>query len=152
MERQLDHISQVMQRMFRAISRMSRVGCDETELTPAQSFLLANLEALGPMGMAELRQMSGAAQSTMSEMIGRLARLGFVHKKPLPEDRRTVRVAISARGRAMLAQRQAEMRRRQHKVMNRLTADEQARYIAALETLAALLEQAAVNESEDTDR
>lgn len=151
MERQLDHLSLVMQRMFRAVSRLSRPGCDETELTPSQAFLLLNLEAMGPLGMSELRHVTGAAQSTMSEMIGRLARLGFVHKKPSPEDRRTVRVAISARGRAMLTQRKAEMRRRQHEVLKRLTVDEQGRYIAALETLAALLEQAAVNDSDETE-
>ena len=142
-ERRLDHLSALLDQMALVMPRLMRSDCDDTDLTPHQGVLLRALEARGPTNLTELRQSFPGAQSTLSEMVGRLARLGFVHKKPLPTDRRTVMVAITARGRAMVTQQRKVMRERHRNVLEKLSADDQDRIVQAFETIAELFGRAA---------
>jgi DNA-binding MarR family transcriptional regulator len=142
-ERRLDHLSALMDQMALVMPRLMRSSCDDTDITPHQGILLRALEERGPISLTELRQSFPGAQSTLSEIVGRLARLGFVHKKPLPTDRRTVMVAITARGRAMVAQQRKVMRERHRNVLEKLSSEDQDRFVKALETVAELFGRAA---------
>lgn len=142
-EERLDRLSALMTRMFRMMMRLTRIGCDEVELTAQQVQVLAVLEDAGPMTIGELRAHSHAAQSSMSEMAGRLARQGLVKKQHDREDRRVVRVAITPKGRAMFEQRRREMRERNRRVLEALTPEEQERFLTAFETIVALTDRAA---------
>jgi DNA-binding MarR family transcriptional regulator len=142
-ERRLDHLSALLDQMALVMPRLMRTGCDDSELTPHQGILLRALEERGPVNLTELRRTFPGAQSSLSEIVGRLARLGFVSKKPLPTDRRTVMVAITVRGRAMVAQQRKVMRERHRNVLEKLSSDDQDRIVQAFETLAELLGRAA---------
>ena len=142
-EQRLNHLSALMDQMALVMPRLMRSSCDETDLTPHQGILLRALEERGPTSLTELRQSFPGAQSTLSEIVGRLARLGFVHKKPLPTDRRTVMVAITARGRAMVEQQRKVMRERHRNVLEKLSSEDQDRIVQAMETVAELFGRAA---------
>lgn len=150
-ESHLDRLGLLVARLMRAMHRLTRTGDDELDLTPHQCLLLSTLETKGPMSIGELRQAAHGAQSTMSEMVGRLARAGYVHKKPAPEDRRAVKVAISAHGRAVLVQRQREMRAKHEALLSALSPEDQERFLTAFETIVSLADRAAGNVSGGED-
>lgn len=75
-------------------------------LGPAQSLVLSQLTAAESMPITELAAADGRALSTMTEIVGRLVKAGWVEKGEGIEDRRQVRVAITAEGRRILEENQ----------------------------------------------
>lgn len=150
-ERKVERLAEMVERIMRSAHRLVRIECDDVDLTPHQAFLLRVLETHGAMTVGELRRVASGAQSTMSEMVGRLARAGYVHKKPDPEDRRSVKVAITANGKAILGVRLREMRRRHQVVLEALSVDDQERFLSAFETIVDLMDRAAGNAAHGDD-
>ncbi|WP_107058095.1 MarR family winged helix-turn-helix transcriptional regulator [Streptomyces globisporus] len=66
-------------------------------LTPQQGQLLCVLMP-GPSGMGELGAKLGLAKSSLTGLVDRTSRLGFVRREPDPEDRRAVRVTLTEDG------------------------------------------------------
>ncbi len=150
-ERKVQRLAEMVERIVRAAHRLTRMDCDDLSLTPHQMLILRVLDLHGAMTVGELRREASAAQSTMSEMVGRLARVGYVHKKPDPDDRRSVKVGITANGKAILAARMREMSRRHHTVLSALTDGDQERLLAAFETIVELMDRAAANAAHGDD-
>lgn len=135
-------MSELTERMLRAMSRATRSGCEQTPLTPQQGLLLRELDHSGPLSLSEVGRRYEGAQSSVSEIVARLARLGFVHKRPSPEDRRAVRVAITARGRAVLMFWRGVMQAKHRALFEALDDDEQERFLAAVQAVVDLVEKA----------
>lgn len=136
-------LTEMIERIFRAAQRLVRVECDDVVLTPPQTFLLRALDVQGAMTLGDLRWHFNAAQSTMSEMVGRLARSGYITKKTDPKDRRSVKIAITAAGRAVMQARHQEMKRRHRAVFEALGPEDQERFLGAFETIVELMDRAA---------
>lgn len=151
-ERRVDRFQALMERMLPAMLRLARPQCDEVFLTPQQFHFLRVLEAAGPLSITALRQQLEGAQSSISEMVGRLARLGYVVKRRDPDDRRAVKVAITPAARAVLKARQTEFRARSRRILGALSPDEQERWIGAVETLVTLMEHAAARDGDDAKK
>ncbi|MFJ5712623.1 MULTISPECIES: MarR family winged helix-turn-helix transcriptional regulator [unclassified Streptomyces] len=66
-------------------------------LTPQQGQLLCVLMP-GPTGMGELGAKLGLAKSSLTGLVDRTSRLGFVERAADPDDRRAVRVALTGEG------------------------------------------------------
>lgn len=148
-EHRLDRLQALMERLLPAMLRLARPTCDEVLLTPQQFHFLLVLAERGPLSISALRQVLEGAQSSISEMVGRLARLGYVVKRRDPEDRRSVKVAITASARAVLKARQKEFRTRSERILLALSSDEQERWIEAFDTMVSLVERAASREGDD---
>ncbi|WP_225800864.1 MarR family winged helix-turn-helix transcriptional regulator [Streptomyces sp. NK15101] len=69
----------------------------EYGLTPQQGQLLCVLMP-GPSGMGELGAKLGLAKSSLTGLVDRTSRLGFVRREPDPGDRRAVRVTLTEDG------------------------------------------------------
>lgn len=69
----------------------------EHGLTPQQGQLLCVLMAQ-PYGMSELGGILGLAKSSLTGLVDRTAQRGLVNREPDPEDKRAVRVALTAEG------------------------------------------------------
>lgn len=153
-EAKVARLTEMIERIMRSAQRLVRVDCNDILLTPPQTFLLRALDGHGPMTLRELRAHFNAAQSTMSEMVGRLAKAGFISKKTDPSDRRSVKIAISATGRAVLRARLEEINRRNRAVFDALSSDDQERFLGAFETIVELMDRAArsapVGDDDDT--
>lgn len=151
-ERRLDRLQALMERMLPAMLRLARPQCDEVFLTPQQFHFLRVLDTQGPLSITALQQHLEGAQSTVSEMVARLARLGYVVKRRDPADRRAVKVAITPAARAVLKARQNEFRVRSQRILTALSPDEQERWIEAVETLVTLMERAVDRDGDDVKK
>ncbi|WP_166462794.1 MarR family winged helix-turn-helix transcriptional regulator [Amycolatopsis acidicola] len=104
-------------------------------LSAAQSLVLSQLTTTDSMPITELAAADGRAISTMTEIVGRLTSAGLVVKRGGVEDRRQVRVAITAEGRRALEDNQ---RLRNQTLTERIAAlsdQERAALAAALPAL-----------------
>ncbi|MEO3858602.1 MarR family transcriptional regulator [Acrocarpospora sp. B8E8] len=74
-----------------------------TPLTAPQSLVLSQLTSTDALPITELAAADGRAVSTMTEIVGRLAKAGLVRKHNGTEDLRQVLVSITDAGRDALA-------------------------------------------------
>lgn len=109
-------------------------------LTPSQARVLSQLSAGDSLTISTLAQAQQLVVSSMTEVVSRLADMGFVLKTPSLDDRREVRVTITTLGRktlqTVLDARTEELRDR----LERLSETELANVIAALPALWRLAE------------
>ncbi|MFJ1766061.1 MarR family winged helix-turn-helix transcriptional regulator [Amycolatopsis sp. NPDC088138] len=63
-------------------------------LSPVESKVLDYLARLGPQMPKELARLSGLAPASVTALIDRLERKGFVSREPHPDDRRKVLIAL----------------------------------------------------------
>src|SRR5215469_17689019 len=85
------------------------------EVTLPQYRALVVLAARGPQGTAELAAALAVNPSTATRMCDRLVRKGLIRRHRQPGDRRSVRIALTAPGRDLVAEvsrrRRAELTR-----------------------------------------
>lgn len=72
----------------------------DLSLTPAELNVLANLADGRPRSVGELGQAVGSRSSTLTGVLDRLARRGLLDRRPHPDDRRSVLVELTERGRS----------------------------------------------------
>jgi DNA-binding MarR family transcriptional regulator len=77
--------------------------CDQVCLaqhgvTASQGYTLLSLPQEGALTMNELSEAMEVASSTMTRMVDQLVSKGLVHRRPDKEDRRIVRVQLTAQG------------------------------------------------------
>ncbi len=78
-----------------------------------------------PLPASELAEAAGVTKQTVTSLLDGLERDGFVTRHPCTLDRRSVRVRLEAKGRALLERVLPGMYRRQVEIMGDLTPDEQ---------------------------
>lgn len=80
------------------LSSSARAVERQTGITNAQLFLLQELASSGPHSLGDLAEMARTQPSTVSIVIGRLQKAGYVTRKPATDDRRRVVIALTAAG------------------------------------------------------
>jgi DNA-binding MarR family transcriptional regulator len=151
-EQRLDRLQAMMERMLGAMLRLASPHCSAVDLTPQQYMLLRLLDDEGPLSLSALRERTRGAQSTLSEMIARMARSGLVSKRRDATDRRAVRIAVTATARTLMRERAKEFRARSALILSALSLDEQERYLEAVETLVTLIERAVARDGAGEDK
>ncbi|HVX38552.1 MAG TPA: pyridoxamine 5'-phosphate oxidase family protein [Gemmatimonadaceae bacterium] len=93
---------------IRRIIRALRDATHQTEaslgVSAAQLFVLREIEKAGTPTIGELARRTATAQSSVSEVVARLATRGLVSRGRSSEDRRRASIALTAAGRDALAQ------------------------------------------------
>ncbi|HET6500175.1 MAG TPA: MarR family transcriptional regulator [Amycolatopsis sp.] len=80
-------------------------GVRELSFTAAATLSMVNTE--GPCRITDLAAREGVTQPSMTGLVSRLERQGYVRRRNDPSDGRIVLVAITEAGRAMVRRRQA---------------------------------------------
>ncbi|MFD2471370.1 MarR family winged helix-turn-helix transcriptional regulator [Amycolatopsis silviterrae] len=108
-------------------------------LTLTQGSVLSELVGRGPSRMSRLARLERVRMPSMTDVVGRLERLGMVTRRPDPDDGRAVLVEATPEGERfyaeMIAGREAELRAR----LDRLEPAERAAIDAALPALTKLI-------------
>jgi DNA-binding MarR family transcriptional regulator len=118
----------------RRIEREFNAHLDAWGLNHASMPVLVYLSAQDH-SQRELASATGVTEQTMSRILARIERLGYVTRKPHPDDRRRHVISLTAAGRAVLAE--AADRERSEALVGRGLAAEQVRQLR--EILAAVI-------------
>ncbi len=73
-------------------------ACEEMQLTPVQIHSVFWLGHDGPLAMGELARRVGTTEKTLTGIVDRLEREGYLHRERDVADRRLVRVRLARRG------------------------------------------------------
>ncbi len=106
--------------------------------TSSQVSALATVEKFGPLRIGDLACREGVAAPTMTRVVAALDQLGYLERKPDPDDRRSSQVGISTAGHDLL---EALRRDRTAYLANRvagLTDRQREQLVTALPVLEAL--------------
>ncbi|WP_223168214.1 MarR family transcriptional regulator [Nonomuraea sp. SYSU D8015] len=114
------------------------------EVTLPQYRALVLIAARGPQRLIDLADALDVNRSTATRMCDRLVAKHLVRRTRLPHDRRTVRIALTSEGRALVdgvtSKRRADLAR----ILARLTPEQQAAVVAALTRFADAAQEQAV--------
>jgi DNA-binding MarR family transcriptional regulator len=100
---------------------------------------LATLERDGPLRLTDLAESQAVTQPAMTGLVGRLAAQGLIERSPDRHDRRSVRVAVTDAGRALLAARRLERAERLATLLDTLDDADRAAVAAAVPAITRLV-------------
>jgi DNA-binding MarR family transcriptional regulator len=136
MENLADELDRRLTTLWQILGRRGK-----RELSRTAASVLATLRDAGPRRITELAESEAIAQPTVTTLVGRLERDGFVERRTDPGDARAVLVHLTPAGldrlNEMRAAREAVLEAR----LRTLTADERAALAAALPVLDKLIQE-----------
>lgn len=124
-----------------AIRRSQARAQPAEELALSQYFLLKPLEGGRAVPLCDLADSAGIAGPTATRVIDGLERGGDVRRQRSTEDRRTVLVSLTARGRRRLAKKRRQLENRRAHLYEQLDPDEREQSERLLRHLAELVGQ-----------
>jgi len=129
-------------RMIKIVPKLKiELGCYENstltrrDITTTQLLVLECLSTCGHCKMHTLVESLRGKFSAVTAIIDRLVKTGFVIREHGKEDRRTVFVALSAKGKKVLVEVYQQRRKAFMQVFSRVSAKEREEYLMILEKL-----------------
>jgi DNA-binding MarR family transcriptional regulator len=107
------------------------------EVTLTQYRTLVILASRGPQNLAGLAEAVGVTPATATRMCDRLVRKGLVRRRTERDDRRQLRVALTAKGRSLVDAVTDRRRREIEIIMKDISTEEQVVLVQALARLTA---------------
>lgn len=107
----------------------------EMGVTGPQGMLMRTLAHHGEMKISDLSEMLTLSNSTVSGMIDRLEKQGFVERVRSKEDRRVVHVKITAEFEKHVQQHVSQVEKKLESMMSKATPEELDRIFEGLDTL-----------------
>jgi DNA-binding MarR family transcriptional regulator len=95
--------------LIRALARISGGPDEELPMTTSQKLALHELYLGGPMRLNDLASRMGITAPTASRTIDALVELGLVDRLTDPDDRRALRLALTATGQGRASAREARV-------------------------------------------
>jgi DNA-binding MarR family transcriptional regulator len=132
-----DDTAELAGRLRLAVTRLARQlrQTSDSDLSPTQSAVLATLANHGPVTLGELAELERVASPTITKVTGILRERGLVEKVTDPDDRRFVRVELTADGRALVERSRARKTAWLARQLHDLPPEELERLAAAAEVL-----------------
>ena len=112
-------------------------------VTSAQLFVLREIDKAGTLTVSELARCTATAQSSVSEVLGRLAARHLVTRTRSAVDRRRTEIALSEAGRALLSRGRESVQERLVAAFQRLTIEGQH---TVAESMSAWVEEAGMGD------
>ncbi len=134
-----DQIVAAIRQIIRAVDLHSRRLVDGHGLTGPQLAVLQEVLRLGPVSPKLLSQSVHLSQATVTGIVQRLERRSLVSREPSPDDRRSVRIAISPLGRTLLEASPSLLQDRFRDSLSGLKEWERLQILATLQRVAGLM-------------
>ena len=127
----------VLSRFFTIRAKQPAAG----SVTLAQMRVLWTLERRGGAALGEVARMLCVTNSTATELSDRLVRGGYARRQAEPGDRRRVSLALTTKGRTLLAEFARRRRERFRSILRNLRPSEIRRLASSLAVVDRLLEK-----------
>jgi DNA-binding MarR family transcriptional regulator len=126
-------------RLVRQLSRVSGGPDDGTPMTGTQRIALIEISDAGPLRLNDLAERMGVSAPTASRAVDALEELELVERLPDPDDRRAVRIDLTAGGRRRVAARKRRVVETFGPAVSTLDQQEQERLVELLVRLRSAL-------------
>jgi len=134
-------LQRILAKLITVVRRGDPNRASQPDLTMSQISILLTLLDSGPIRMTELAARERVRTPTTTVAIGRLEKLGLVKRRRDPSDMRAVLVEVTPQGQVQY--QESLQARRTHLVdlLNRLSEEERAALIRAVQPLERLTEE-----------
>lgn len=131
----------LLPQMIRGFARRESNYLSRGKITLPQLWVLEHLSRAEETPMNALARFLGISRPAATGLVDRLIAQGLVSRGDDPQDRRVVRVALSAKGRKVLANIWEQKRRMLVDVFGRISPADRAQYLATLERVVMILSE-----------
>ncbi|HWS72687.1 MAG TPA: MarR family transcriptional regulator [Thermoanaerobaculia bacterium] len=107
-------------------------------LTPQEGHLLTYLRSYAPAPVGDLVRVFGVKASSMTSILDRLEEEGLIERQLNPDDRRSLIVTLTKRGRTQAAAMQRFVEETEEEIASRLTEKEIDGFFAVMQAIAEL--------------
>ena len=132
-----------IERLLRIVSiivkQRGRDILSEFEITPPQFNALWHLDESGAITMGELCQKMYLACSTATDLIDRMERNELIERQRDTNDRRVIRLHITAKGREVIGQVMQARRQYLSGILTKMSDEDKSRLIEALDQIHGLM-------------
>ena len=135
----VDQVEELSQELLQRLDLLNGGGSTSGNISNSQYRILSAVHKHSPRTMGNLSKLVGAAQSTTSEMMSRLVKMGLITKIRGPLDGRVVMVKLTIEGEQLLQRRRKSARDGYQKLISRMSPVECDTFLGALQQLDALL-------------
>lgn len=142
-----DRLQALMPRLLRGMMRQERSSLARGEITLPQMWMLQTLLERGTCVMGDLAQELRVGRSTATGLADRLVGMGLMRREHDAADRRTVRAALTARGRRMMEELYREKRRLTVRLFGTISARDRAAYLRVMERMVGNIEHLDADEA-----
>ncbi len=122
-------------RLLRVLERIDQEYLSRYGVTTSQGETLLAFSGVTRVSMNELSRALGCANSTMTRMVENLVARGLVRRTEDDQDRRVVRVALTAEGRKLQGSLKEARREIQRLILARIRVEDRATVLEVLEKL-----------------
>jgi DNA-binding MarR family transcriptional regulator len=136
-----------LRRIIRAVDLHSRHLMQEVGLTWPQLATLRTADELGPCSITSLARAVHLGQATLTGIVQRLERAGYIQRSPHETDGRSVRISVTSAGREVLSRAPSLLQDRFHQELGRLKDWERYQTLASLQRIAAMMHAEALDAS-----
>jgi len=105
-------------------------------LAPHEGFLLEIIAAHQPISMKELSASTGTLPNTMTGVVDRLVRQGYLARQSSPDDRRIVLISLTEHGQELHLQSQKFYLNYAERLLGTLTAEDKRTLLTLLKRIA----------------
>lgn len=123
-----------------------------TGLHPGQEVVMMHLWEYGPQRQVDLIRVTGSDAATMTRMVQRLERAGFVRRRPSPTDGRAVIIEATAASQALRGEIEGLWPRLEQLSTDGFTQEEYAGLVESLDRLAENLARATAEQPTERGR
>lgn len=135
-----DEVIRTIRRIIRAIDLQSKRLVKNYGLTGPQLLIIKKLQASGGMTVSELAREINVSQSTVTSILDRLEKYGYVLRSRSETDRRRVIVNISGRGEAVLSENPSLLHESFLSRFEKLSDWEQTALLSSLQRVASMMD------------
>jgi len=134
-----DQVIVALRRVIRAVDLHSRTLVESHGLTGPQALILKGLEG-GSLSAGELASRVNLSQGTVTDILNRLEKRGLIIRIRDSQDRRRVRIQLTADGQSILEQSPPLLQERFAQRFNNLQDWERTQLLASLQRIAAMMD------------
>jgi DNA-binding MarR family transcriptional regulator len=135
-------VQRLIYQLVRSCELCDRVCLTQHGVTASQGYTLLALPQERSVSMNELSETMGLASSTMTRMVDQLFSKGFVSRGPDHEDRRVVRVELTAQGQQVRRTLEKAQQDLLQAALDDIPEDERSTILHALERVTTSLTKA----------
>lgn len=139
----MDRIEVIAEEISRLVPKlikgMRRGVASDFQLTPSQMTVLLEVFDRKASRVGELSNSMRVSAPTVSGLIDRLVRSGYLRRIHDKKDRRVVNVVLTNKGKSTVVSLLSEIKKRWHKILTRLTEEERENYLRILKRIVEVL-------------
>jgi len=117
-------------------------ACETLGVSLSEGHLLSYLAVYGPCSIGTLHRVFGLTPSTLTSMLDRLEKRGFLRRRLSASDRRSFDVEIAAEGRRAAAELRGEIEALEKRIEKRVSVSDISGFRAVMAAIGALADTA----------